>query len=132
VTIKTFYAGNLPLVLFYFRQVLIQRFLVQLWELKLVQSGAIQETSSHESPGANPISEPVAVHDLNVPYSATEEPYVAPPGDAMVGRVQLLMLLSFILLFHEQWHYFSHSSSSRPPFFSECPYLVVIVLKESY
>lgn len=63
----------------------------QLWELKLVQSGAIQEASGHEAP-ANPAAKPVSqavatpVHDLNVPYVATEE-YEAPSNDTTFSRV---------------------------------------------
>jgi transcription initiation factor TFIIA large subunit len=65
--------------------------LQSLWELKLVQSGAIQESSAHEVPGnlvAKPISQAVAtpVHDLNEPYVATEE-YEAPSSDMPFSRV---------------------------------------------
>ncbi|KAG0622759.1 hypothetical protein M758_3G121200 [Ceratodon purpureus] len=65
--------------------------LQSLWELKLVQSGAIQESSGHEAP-ANPASKPTSqavatpVHDLNVPYVATEE-YEAPSNDMSFSRV---------------------------------------------
>jgi len=97
---RTSYAGNVTVILFYFHKLWIHIFLVQLWELKLVQSGAIQEAASHEAPGAKLISQPVAatpVHDLNVPYVATEEPYEAPTSDMNFSRVRLRCFLSFVL-----------------------------------
>lgn len=65
--------------------------LQSLWELKLVQSGAIQEASGHEAP-ANPVAKPISqavatpVHDLNEPYVGTDE-YEAPPNDMSFSRV---------------------------------------------
>ncbi|XP_024363626.1 uncharacterized protein [Physcomitrium patens] len=55
--------------------------LQSLWELKLVQSGAIQEPSAHDAnPAAKPIPQTVAtpVLDLNGPVAAEE--YEAPPN----------------------------------------------------
>jgi len=77
----------------------------QLWELKLVQSGAIQEAPGHEAP-ANPVAKPISqavatpVHDLNEPYVATEE-YEAPSNDMTFPRVWLLLgYLYPVCLFH--------------------------------
>lgn len=70
----------------------------QLWELKLLQSGAIQEASSHEAP-VHPVAKPpvpqsvpvaAPVHDLNEPYVATEE-YEAPSTDMAFSRVWLFL-----------------------------------------
>lgn len=59
--------------------------LQSLWELKLVQSGAIQDPTAHDplaNPAAKPIPQTVAtpVLDLNGPYVAAEE-YETPPND---------------------------------------------------
>jgi len=58
-----------------------------------MQSGVILEASSHESPEANPISEPVPESPLLDPkllYSGPEGPsYIARLMESMLGRVQL-------------------------------------------
>jgi hypothetical protein len=63
----------------------------------LSSSGAIQESAGHEAPAnqaARPTSQAVAtpVHDLNVPYVATEE-YEAPSNDMPFSRVWLCCLV---------------------------------------
>ncbi|CAM6097267.1 unnamed protein product [Calypogeia fissa] len=57
----------------------------QLWELKMMQAGAIQGSSFQELPAPIPSRAGVTltpVHDLNVPYEATEE-YQTPTVDLL-------------------------------------------------
>lgn len=67
-----------------------------------MQSGAIQEAPGHEAPpnsaAAKSIPQAVAtpVHDLNVPYVATEE-YEAPSNDMPFNRVWLRCLITYTL-----------------------------------
>jgi hypothetical protein len=63
----------------------------QLWELKMVQQGAIQQGAVHDAPGSAPSKQvaqvpPTPILDMNVPFEATDE-YEAPSTDMNFPQV---------------------------------------------
>lgn len=67
--------------------------MIQLWELKMMQAGAIlgpiDRSASQRGAGGTPIP----VHDLNVPYEGTEE-YETPTADLLFPPVRFRSLCS--------------------------------------
>lgn len=65
-----------------------------LWELKMVQQGAIQQGAVHEAPGSAPSKQvaqvpPTPILDMNVPFEATDE-YEAPSTDMNFPQAPIL------------------------------------------
>ena len=63
--------------------------LLQLWEMKLIQAGAILGPSERPSvPKQAPGAAVTPVHDLNVPYEGTEE-YETPTAEMLFPPVSV-------------------------------------------
>lgn len=67
----------------------VLRWILQLWELKMMQAGAVlgsvDRSSMQKAASGGPIT-PNPVHDLNVPYEGTEE-YETPTADLLFPPV---------------------------------------------